>query len=277
MIVGHESIVQTLFGLSRKERLHHAYVFWGTENVGKRTSAESLLRRIESDFVDEKTAGAVPIDSITVGAEGGTSVGISSARRIRSYLAQAPLAARYKSVIIDDAHTMTREAQHALLKITEDAHPSSLLIFISRDKESLAPALLSRMHAVFFSTVPEKDIARWLTDEMGMGAADSERAAKRAFGRPGRAYNLLNDESYRNTDAWAEEYVRHRGSKRAFIKEITQDENFRAGEFLDAVIAWLAEEKLYTPWHAVLELRHTIAYYNLNTRLQLEALAEYLE
>ncbi len=87
---------------------------------------------------------------------------IASAREIIAFLDFAPLEARYKIVIIDDADTMNIQTQNALLKTIEEPPPNTIMFFIAHTKRAILPTIQSRsciLKAQALSSLPKENTA----------------------------------------------------------------------------------------------------------------------
>lgn len=73
------------------------------------------------------------------------SVTIDQIRDLKSHIHQKPLKSKIKFVVIVDAHLATAEAQNALLKTLEEPPSHAIIVLEAKNKESLAPTILSRV------------------------------------------------------------------------------------------------------------------------------------
>lgn len=86
------------------------------------------------------------IDITTIVTE--TSIGIADVRNIQKTLYFTPVKSRQKAYIIKNAHTLTIEAQNALLKILEEPPPHAIIVLLAENKEALLPTVLSRCQII---------------------------------------------------------------------------------------------------------------------------------
>lgn len=70
---------------------------------------------------------------------------IGQIREIKSQIHQKPLRLPFKFVILEDACTLNKEAQNALLKILEEPPSHAIIILEAGDKSGLLPTILSRV------------------------------------------------------------------------------------------------------------------------------------
>lgn len=80
-----------------------------------------------------------------------SSLGIADIRRLQKNLYLAPLQSPAKIIILYDAHTLTTEAQNALLKILEEPPINTFIFLIVKTTESLLSTILSRCTIVNLS------------------------------------------------------------------------------------------------------------------------------
>jgi DNA polymerase-3 subunit delta' len=276
-MIGHEKIIADLKSLHKRGELSHGYIFFGPAMVGKRTAARAFANFLEkgefesNEGTNEDGGDSVLSDMMLISPGENGSIGIDAVREIRNFLWQKPNVSTRRTLIIDDAELLTTEAQNALLKITEEPPASSLLILITSDAESILPTITSRLPKVYFGTVPEKEIEKWLAT--GKEAKMKGVTAKKYFGKPGLAWRLLHDKDFQKQLELAEKLLKTpAATRRDLIKKIIEPDEFSFRKFLDAVIinlAWQGNTKL---WHKALALYDRETNFSLNPRLQLESL-----
>ena len=100
--------------------------------------------------------------------------------------------------IVRDAENLTPEAQSAILKTVEELPPENLIIFISTDRDSLLPPLVSRLQKIYFPRISNNEIEKFLISAYGEKFAEEKikSAALESFGRPGRAIDLLTNKEF---------------------------------------------------------------------------------
>jgi DNA polymerase III subunit delta' len=275
-MIGHEKIFADLKKLNECSRLGHGYIFYGPSMVGKKLAARKFAEYLEHG-ANENTAEALLSDFMLIEPGEHGSIGIDAIRGIKNFLWQKPNASSRRTLIIDDAELLTAEAQNALLKVTEEPPASSLLILVTSDAESILTTILSRLPKLYFGTVPEKEIEKLLGEMKGV-----KDVAKKSFGKPGLAMRLVHDEDFREQIALAEKLLKTPpASRRDAIKKIIEPDEFSFRKFLDAiilVIAWQGTAQAFAMgkktelWHKALALYDRETNFNLNPRLQLEAL-----
>ncbi len=273
MIVGHKKVIDSLKDLAKENVLSHGYIFSGPSMVGKSLVARFFANYLENGKFSEPE---LLIDAQVFSSPSGGTVGIDTVREIKQFLWQKPVKSPRRTAIIDGAERLTPEAQNALLKIAEEPPPSSLLILVTSDTESLLETLRSRLQVVYFSLVRKDEIADWLEKDLGTNKMEAEKLAKNSFGKPGFAMALKSDERLADSINTAEKFFKLAGETRsAFIKELIKPDDFALNNFLDSLILYLTlkpEKRNPLLWHKVLELKSRSANFGLNPRIQLENL-----
>ena len=275
MLIGHEKLKKDFRELVQKNKLAHGYLFFGQPRVGKKLFASCLANFLEIGKLLEPEK--VLTDFLLIKPDEQGTIGIDQMRRLRNFLWQKPFASSRRTAVIDDSEAMTGEAQNAILKIAEEPPESSLLILIASDYERLWPTLQSRMQKIYFAPVGQTLIEKWLKETVKCKADDARNFAEASFGQPGLALMLVSDESFKLLRQSAEKFLKSGfWERRNVIKTILEDEKFNLSRFLEALLIFLSNDvvsgKNADLWHKISALRRDGESYNINPRLQLEAL-----
>ena len=111
-------------------------------------------------------------------------------RDLVSALALRPVEGPVRVAIIERAHRLSEDAQHALLKTLEEPPPDTCIVLCADDEDALFETVRSRCARVRLGPVGPREIERLLEDR---GLADrpfAARLARIARGRPGEAVRL---------------------------------------------------------------------------------------
>lgn len=172
-VIGQEHVTVPLSRALDNDRLHHAYLFTGPRGCGKTSSARIMARSINcangptstpcgtcQSCIELAPNGPGSIDVIEIDAA--TYRGIEDAKELRERAVYAPVNARYKVYIIDEAHQLTRDAFNVLLKLVEEPPPHLRFIFATTEPDKIIPTLRSRTHHYPFRLVSAKNLAEHL-------------------------------------------------------------------------------------------------------------------
>ena len=193
-VVGQEPIVTALRNALTEGRVAQAYLFSGIRGVGKTTTARLLAKALncergpagdpcnECPACQEITRGS-DLDVIEVDAA--TYSKVEQVRELTESLRYHPARDRYKVVVIDEIHRLSRQAFDALLKIVEEPPPHLVFIFATTESEAVPATILSRCQEYRFRRVPTQQMVahlRQVGDAEGIAVSD---AALRLLARAG--------------------------------------------------------------------------------------------
>lgn len=274
MLVGHKDKVQIFKHLLRRGALSHGYIFFGEDQVGKKTFALAFANLLERGKFEAPEG--ILSEAKEILPEAG-SIGIDAMREAKRFLFEKPILSEYRILIVDNAHKLTSQAQNAILKISEEPPSSSLIIVISPTLDVLLPTLKSRLQKVYFPRVEESEIAKLLV-ERGVGAAEASKMAKAALGRPGRAIDALENEDFKRFSKMVGGFIRNRSGRKEMLQSLVEENDDSPGKdlidaFVDHMIAELAlhPQKYEKTLGALCDRLTKMADFTTNRRLQLEA------
>jgi DNA polymerase III subunit delta' len=180
-------------------RIPHAYIFRGPDGVGKRLFARGVAAAINCRH--RSGAGACGScsscrkfrsmnhpDFMVIRPEKGV-IKIDQIRRLCRELSYPPYESETRVVVLEDVHTMRREAANSLLKTLEEPPAGNLLILTAESSQEILATLTSRCQVVPFTPLSISDTTAILVAD-GTDAASAELLARLAEGSPGRAMLL---------------------------------------------------------------------------------------
>ena len=271
--IGFEKNKKFFEGLIRNGQLAHAYLFSGQDMIGKRTFALELANQ----FNQLSNPDILFVNS--AGSESGQTIAIEEVRKIKNFVYLSPYVGKHKFIIIDDAHLMTVEAQNALLKILEEPNPSSILILISANPESLLPTITSRCQEIKFFPHPGPAIESVLA-ESGASKVKADFLMDFANGRIGLVKKIIEEKSYDEVEGSVKELmglVKADINERLIVAQKLTDEKNK-GELPRKVLYWtlylrtrLNEPKAHKILKNLLALHEIINKPQFNQRLALES------
>ena len=134
--VGNSVAIRALKRVLASDNIPRAFLISGEPGCGKTTIARIIKDAVKCD------------DSAFIELNGSSERGIDTIRNIVSSIAYAPLSGESKVIFIDEAHQLTKEAQEALLKSTEDPPPNTYWIFCTTEPQNIRAALSRRLFKV---------------------------------------------------------------------------------------------------------------------------------
>ncbi|MGB6289050.1 MAG: DNA polymerase III subunit delta' [Desulfobulbales bacterium] len=202
-LLGHEKPKALLREAVAKNKMGHAYLFRGPDGVGKKRTALTLAAYINCKSplggdscgrcnVCRKYFSANHPDLILVEPDG-AAIKIGQIRELKHQLTFPPLEAKVRVIVLEDIHTMRREAANSLLKTLEEPAPGNLLILTADPAGNVLPTILSRCQIISFGSLDHKDMAQILMQENDMEESLAFTLAAVAEGSLGRAKLLWQE------------------------------------------------------------------------------------
>ncbi len=222
---GHGGIERFLLEMYTAGRMPHALVFAGPKGIGKATTAYRLARFLLKQGVwdpnqDSLFGGGeseppetmdVPSDNpvfsrvasgghpdlLSVEPEEEKGLKVEQLRKVTPFLRMKASEGGWRVVIVDDADTMNRNAQNALLKILEEPPSDTVLILVTHRPGALIPTIRSRCRMVHFQPLA-REIVQELVSKAGLELSLDGRAlvAMAADGSVGRALRYAENGAY---------------------------------------------------------------------------------
>ena len=190
--LGHAAVERILLDYVASDRVPHGLIFAGIEGIGKATMAyrfaRFLLHRGTGDTSQDNLFGDAPAapETLDIPKDSETfrrvaqnahpdlltierpydeskdrqkgAVDIEEVRKIAPFLRMTAAGGGWRVVIVDDADTMNRAAQNALLKILEEPPKHTVLILIAHRPGALIPTIRSRARALHFQPLAEAQV-----------------------------------------------------------------------------------------------------------------------
>ncbi|MHB8482225.1 MAG: DNA polymerase III subunit [Nitrospiria bacterium] len=211
-LIGHDLPQKILFHAIRTDKLGHAYLFCGEENIGKRAVAfavaKSLLCQNSIPFCGTcpaclKADHRTHPDLFEVFPDG-PSIKISQIKQIQAQLILKPAIGAKKVFIIDGVDQMNLESANCFLKSLEEPPVDTHFFLITSRPRMIPSTLLSRCQLIRFSPPLFHELVSFLTLRKNFSEEEAFRVATRSQGKVGNALLLdletldQEDEKYLN-------------------------------------------------------------------------------
>jgi DNA polymerase III subunit gamma/tau len=193
-LVGQGPIVTALRNAVQEGRIAQAYLFSGIRGVGKTTTARLLAKMLncERGPAADPCNECTPCIEITRGSDldvievdAATYSKVEQVRELTESLKYGAARDRYKVVILDEIHRLSRQAFDALLKIVEEPPPHLVFIFATTEIDAVPATILSRCQEFHFRRVSSQDVADLLRDICGKEGIVATDTALRLVARAG--------------------------------------------------------------------------------------------
>jgi len=212
-VLGHDAVRRRFGNLLGNEKLHHAWLLYGSAGIGKRMLGYALA----TDYLCEKNhvgnavhpacgechacrmmaAGSHP-DFMLLEREMNEKtnrlrrdVSIDQVRRMLTFLSLSGAESNRRVVLIGEAGRLNGQAANAMLKGLEEPAKGSLLLLVCEDAQALPATVRSRCMLQFLSPLNEDDM-RTILDDMHIPADAVDFALRLAEGQPGKVEALAD-------------------------------------------------------------------------------------
>ncbi len=199
-VFGQNQAVSLLLNALKKDKLSHAYLFYGNSGVGKRFTALRFAYHLfcGKDRIYpcgecaecKKVSKNIHPDMYFIRPER-KEITIKQIRDLKSYLRYRPIEGEYKFILIEDAERMNKEAANALLKDLEEPPEYVVYVLLTHNLTRILPTILSRCQPVRFCPVPEKFIEKFLKETYGLPEEAAKFVSKFCQGSPGVAVKIV--------------------------------------------------------------------------------------
>jgi DNA polymerase-3 subunit gamma/tau len=170
-VVGQGHVTRTLGNAIEAERLAHAYIFAGIRGTGKTTVARILAKCLncESGPTTRPCSECTPCQEIAdsramdvLELDAASRTGVDNIRELQEVISYAPARDRYKILIIDEAHMLSKPAFNALLKTLEEPPPNVIFVLATTEIQKILPTILSRCQVYEFRRVGVRELVSHL-------------------------------------------------------------------------------------------------------------------
>lgn len=170
-LVGQDHVTVPLRRAFAKGRIHHAYLLSGPRGCGKTSTARILA----AGLVCASGPTADPCNTCehctqvirghhidVIELDAASHGGVDDARELREKAHFSPAVARYKVIVVDEAHMVSAAGFNALLKLIEEPPAHVRFIFATTNPEKVLGTIRSRTYHYAFRLVPAPALAAHL-------------------------------------------------------------------------------------------------------------------
>ncbi len=218
-LIGNASLKNKILADISSGTLSHAYIIDGKKGSGKHTLAYLIAAALSCEkshdpsfplpclecpsckkILDKKSP-----DVICIGRDGKSTLGVDTIRFLRNDVHIVPNELDYKIYIIEDAHTMTPQAQNAFL-LTLEEPPSYVKYFLlCEGTEALLETVKSRTQALRTELISPNEIDLYISERYNE-AKQLKASDKYTYGELimasdkciGRAIDLLDQKEFKH-------------------------------------------------------------------------------
>jgi DNA polymerase-3 subunit gamma/tau len=173
MVIGQDSITNTLKSAIKSNHLAHAYLFCGPRGVGKTTCARIFAKTINCSNLGENLEACDECESCLSfnssrsfnihELDAASNNKVEDIRSLNDQVRIPPQIGKYSIYIIDEVHMLSSSAFNAFLKTLEEPPAHAIFILATTEKHKIIPTILSRCQIFDFNRIRIEDIVGRLT------------------------------------------------------------------------------------------------------------------
>ena len=166
-LIGQNIMVETITNSIKLNKLPNAYLLTGIRGVGKTTTARLIAKALNcnKNFLKEENCDCSHCEEITnskhldvLEMDAASRTGIDDVRELIESSKYNPTSAKYKIIILDEVHMLSRQAFNGLLKTLEEPPPHLKFIFATTELKKIPVTIISRCQRFDLHRVPVKDL-----------------------------------------------------------------------------------------------------------------------
>ncbi len=193
MVIGQDSITNTLKSAIKSNHLAHAYLFCGPRGVGKTTCARIFAKTINCINLNENSEACDECESClsfnTLRSfnihelDAASNNKVEDIRSLNDQVRIPPQIGKYSIYIIDEVHMLSSSAFNAFLKTLEEPPAHAIFILATTEKHKIIPTILSRCQIFDFNRIKIGDIVSRLKFVANSEGINAEEEALHVIGQ----------------------------------------------------------------------------------------------
>ena len=168
-LIGQSIMVETITNSIKLNKLPNAYLLTGIRGVGKTTTARLIATALNcnKNFLNEENCECSHCEEITnskhldvLEMDAASRTGIDDVRELIESSKYNPTSAKYKIIILDEVHMLSKQAFNGLLKTLEEPPPHLKFIFATTEVKKIPVTIVSRCQRFDLHRVSVKDLLK---------------------------------------------------------------------------------------------------------------------
>ena len=172
-LIGQDILVETITNSIKLDKVPNAYLFTGIRGVGKTTTARIVAKSLNCKNGIAKLCTVnmcEHCESITnsnhldvLEMDAASKTGIDDVRELIESSKYNPTSAKYKIIILDEVHMLSKQAFNGLLKTLEEPPPHLKFIFATTEVKKIPVTIISRCQRFDLHRVSIKELLKNLS------------------------------------------------------------------------------------------------------------------
>ncbi|MCL5435527.1 MAG: DNA polymerase III subunit gamma/tau [Patescibacteria group bacterium] len=205
-VVNQEAVKTTLTNAVAENKVAHAYLFTGPRGVGKTSMARILAKALNC----LKPKKGEPCDSCAnceavregrfldlIEIDAASHTGVDNVRELIEHVKFSPAVGRFKVIVVDEVHMLSKGAFNALLKTLEFFPAHAVFVLATTELSKVPATIVSRTQRFDFKRLSQADIAGQLEkvlsrEKTKLGKEVVKLIARAADGGMRDAFSLLD-------------------------------------------------------------------------------------
>ena len=173
-LIGQGIMVETIINSIKLNKLPNAYLLTGIRGIGKTTTARLIAKAINcsKNFINKEKCSSgeyCHCDEITkskhldvLEMDAASRTGIDDVRELIDSSKYKPTSAKFKIIILDEVHMLSKQAFNGLLKTLEEPPPHLKFIFATTEVKKIPVTILSRCQRFDLKRVESEQLTKHL-------------------------------------------------------------------------------------------------------------------
>ena len=166
-LIGQDIMVETITNSIKLNKLPNAYLLTGIRGVGKTTTARLIAKALNcnKNFLKEENCDCSHCEEIAnskhldvLEMDAASRTGIDDVRELIESSKYNPTSAKYKIIILDEVHMLSKQAFNGLLKTLEEPPPHLKFIFATTEVKKIPVTIISRCQRFDLHRVSIEDL-----------------------------------------------------------------------------------------------------------------------
>jgi len=223
-IIGQTKAKSILESQLKTARVGHAYLFLGSEGIGRKKTALEFAkalncasnsyntlpcslcescRKIDNNNHPDVTVVNFKWQALALDEEEKeSSIGIKTIEKVQKVISLKKNEAKYRVVIIDPAEALTLDAANRLLKTLEEPPEKTIIILLAKNRHNLPQTIVSRTQIINFSPLADRELTDYLTENYGMDHDNATSAMQSADGSITEALKVIESKDDKVVALW---------------------------------------------------------------------------